>query len=106
MEHESDRDTNFTRRAMYSHKWIGTRTGGLGKRRARGNHPNYSIFEIGQKTEKSPGHLSELTQNVHNIRRSRKINEEYYGNRGMELNTGGKRLAEVKIQREIFEVIG
>ena len=32
---------------------IGTGTGGLGNKRVSGNHPNYSIIEIGQNPEKS-----------------------------------------------------
>ena len=42
----------------YSHKRIGT--GGLGNKRTRGDHPNDSIIEIGQSTEKSPGDLRNL----------------------------------------------
>ena len=37
---------------------IGTR--GLGNKRTRRDHPNYSILEIGQNTEKSPGDLLSL----------------------------------------------
>ena len=36
----------------------GTRTRGLGNKRTSGDHPNYSIIERGQNTEKSPGDLS------------------------------------------------
>ena len=39
---------------------IGTRTGGLGNKRTSRDHPNYSIIEIGQNTEKSPGDLKRL----------------------------------------------
>ena len=35
-------------------------TGGLGGYRISGNHPNYSIIENGQNTEKSPGDLRRL----------------------------------------------
>ena len=36
-------------------KRINTGTGELGNKTRSGNHPNYSIIEIGQNTEKSPG---------------------------------------------------
>ena len=36
------------------------RTGGLGGQRTSRDHPNYSIVEIGQNTEKSPGDLRRL----------------------------------------------
>ena len=36
---------------------MGKVTGGLGNNRTSGDHPNYYIIEIGQNTEKSPGHL-------------------------------------------------
>ena len=43
----------------------GTGTGGLGNKKTNGNHPNYSIIEIGQNIEKSSGDLRRLvvTQN-------------------------------------------
>ena len=41
-------------------KIIDTGTGGLGNKRASGNHPNYSIFKIGQNTKKSPSNLRKL----------------------------------------------
>ena len=44
MEHESD----------------GTETGGLENKRTSGDRPNYSIIEIGENTEKSPGDLRRL----------------------------------------------
>ena len=42
IEHESDDDTN-----RYSHQMIGTGTGRLGDKRTSGDHPNYSIVQIG-----------------------------------------------------------
>ena len=39
---------------------VGTGTGGLGNKRASGDHPNYSIVEIDQKSKKSPGDLKGL----------------------------------------------
>ena len=41
-------------------KRINTRTGGLGNERTSGDHPNYSIIEIGQNTQKSSGDLRRL----------------------------------------------
>ena len=41
----------------YSYRRIVTRTGGLQNKRSSGNHPNYSIIEIGKNTEKSSGDL-------------------------------------------------
>ena len=35
-------------------------TGGFGNKRTSGDHPNYSIVEFGQNTEKSPGNLRRL----------------------------------------------
>ena len=40
---------------------LGTKTGGLGNNGMGGEYPNYSIIEIGQNTEKSPGDLGRLT---------------------------------------------
>ena len=57
MEHESDGDINCNCCTQYSHQRIGTGTGGLGKKRTRESHLNYSIIKIGQNTEKSPGNL-------------------------------------------------
>ncbi len=39
---------------------FGTVTGGFGIRRPNGNHPNKSIIENGQNTEKNPGNLRRL----------------------------------------------
>ena len=35
-------------------------TGRLGKKRTSGDHPKYSIVDIGQNTEKSPGDLKKF----------------------------------------------
>ena len=61
VEHESDGYTNCNWCSWYSHERIGFRTGGLGNKRRDGVHPNYSIIEIGQNTEKSPGDLKRFT---------------------------------------------
>ena len=60
MEHESDGGTSCNWCARYSHQRIGTGTGRLGNKRTNGHHPNYSIIEIGQNTEKSLGDLRRL----------------------------------------------
>ena len=56
----SDGDTNCNWCTRYSQQKIDTGTGGLGNKRTRGNHPNYSITKIGQNTEKTPGNLRRL----------------------------------------------
>ena len=50
-------DTNCNWCSWFSLQRIGTDTGGIGNKRTSGNHPNYSIIEIDQNTEKSPGDL-------------------------------------------------
>ena len=54
MEHESAGDTNSNWCAQYSHQ-------GIGDKRTSGDHPNYSVVEIGQNTKKSPGDLISRT---------------------------------------------
>ena len=54
MEHESGCDTNRNWHARYSHQMIGRGTGVFGNKRSSEDHPNYSIVEIVQNTEKSP----------------------------------------------------
>ena len=60
MEHESDVDINCNSRALHGHQRIGKGTGGFGNKRTSGDLANYSILEIGQNTEKSPGDLKRL----------------------------------------------
>ena len=60
MEHESYNYTNCNLCSWYSPQMIGKWTGGLGNKRASGDHRNYSIIEISQKTEKCPGHARRL----------------------------------------------
>ena len=60
-EDEDDSPNNFNWLTRYSQQWTGTETGGLGNKRTSGDHPNYSIVEIGQNTKKSPGDLRRLT---------------------------------------------
>ena len=49
--------TNYHWFSWYSHQRFCKRTRGLGNKRTNGDNPNYSIVEIGQNTEKSPGDL-------------------------------------------------
>ena len=45
----------------YSHQRIVTEIqGGHGNKRSSGDHPNHSLIEISQKTEKSPGDMRRL----------------------------------------------
>ena len=60
VEHESDDYTNCNWCSWYSHQMIGSRTEGLGNNGASKDQLNYSIVEIGQNTEKSPGDLGRL----------------------------------------------
>ena len=60
MQHLSDSDTNFNWCTRYSHQRIITGTGGLVNKRTSGDHPNDSIIEIGQNTEKRPWDLRRL----------------------------------------------
>ena len=57
MQHEGDDNSNYNLCAGYSHQRIGTVTWGLGNGGTSGDHPNKSIVEIDQNTEKSPGDL-------------------------------------------------
>ena len=60
MEHEVDNYTNHDWCFLYSHQRIIDGNGGIGGRRTSGDHPNYSIIENSQNTEKSPGDLRRL----------------------------------------------
>ena len=57
---EGDGDTNYKRFTRYVHLRTGTRTRGFGNKRMSRDHPNYSIVEISQNTEKCPGDLLSL----------------------------------------------
>ena len=61
VEQESYDYTNCNGCSWYSHQKIGTMTGGLGNNGTAGDCPNYSIVEIGQNPETSPGDLRRLT---------------------------------------------
>ena len=60
MEHVSDGNTNCNWCVRYSHRNIGSESGGLGNKRTSGEHPDYSIIKIGQNTKKSPGDFKRL----------------------------------------------
>ena len=60
MEHEGDIYTNRNWGFLYSHQRIIKWFGGIRGWRTSGDHPNYSIIENGQNTEKSPGDLRRL----------------------------------------------
>ena len=62
-EHESDSSNNWNLRAWYSHQRISTWNGELENKRKSADHPNYSVIEVGQNTEKSPGNLWRLAVN-------------------------------------------
>ena len=56
---------NYTNRDWYfgySHQRIIKGTGGIGLRRTSGDHPNCSIVENSQNTEKSSGDLKRLAE--------------------------------------------
>ena len=53
MENENDDDNNCNWGSWYSHKWIATGIGGLGKKGTSKDHPSYSIAEIGRNPERS-----------------------------------------------------
>ena len=61
LEHEGDNYTNRDWYFCYSHHSIIKGTGGLGGRSTSGNHPNYSIIENDQTTERSPGELKSFS---------------------------------------------
>ena len=60
MEHDSDDYTKRDWFFRYSYPSIIKGTGGFGSWRTSEDHPNYSIVENGQKTEKSPVDLMRL----------------------------------------------
>ena len=57
LEYDGDGNTNCNWCARNSRQSIGIGTGRLRNKRTNGDHPNYSIVDIGQNTEKSPGDL-------------------------------------------------
>ena len=57
LERECDNYTNRDWYSWYNRQRISTGPGRHGNGGTSGNHPNYSIIEYGQNTEKSPGDL-------------------------------------------------
>ena len=60
MEHEGDGDTNHNWCTWNNLQRLSKRMRGVGNQRMSRDHPNYSIVEVGQKTEKSSGDLRRL----------------------------------------------
>ena len=60
MEHESEGVTNCNWCSWYRHQRISKRIGELENKRKSEDHPNNSIIEIGQNTEKCPGDVRRL----------------------------------------------
>ena len=54
-EQEGDGDTNRSWCTWNGGKSLRRMTGGIGNRRKDRYHPDFSIIEIGQNTERSPG---------------------------------------------------
>ena len=60
MEHKGESDTNCSLCVQNSSQEPEERTGGIGNQRKNRDYPDYSIAEIGQNTQKSPGDLRRL----------------------------------------------
>ena len=60
VKYESNDDTNCNWCFWYSLQRIDASTGEYGNKSRNRDHPNYSIVEIGQNTEKSPRDLKRL----------------------------------------------
>ena len=67
---KSDVDSNCN---WNNYQMICTKTGGNGKKNTRGNHPNYSIVEIGQNAEKKPGDFRRLAVTQTPVKKHRLI---------------------------------
>ena len=65
LKHEREGNTNFKWSPWYRHQVFGTGTGKVGIKKSSGDHPNYSITEIGQNGEKRLGdfRILAVTQN-------------------------------------------
>ena len=74
----SDGDTNCSWRTRYCHQRTWTRNGRLGNKGTSGDHPNYSIVEIGQNTKKHPRHLRRLAVTQTPIENSQKSKKKKY----------------------------
>ena len=60
VEDKIDVYTNCNWYCWYSRQRVNKGTGGLGNKGTSGDHPSYSIIEIGQNSEKCPGDLRRL----------------------------------------------
>ena len=56
-KHEGDSDTSCNWCTWNDPQRLSKRVGGVGNQRKSQNHPNYSIVEVSQDTENSPGDL-------------------------------------------------
>ena len=61
MEHEGDGYINCNLCVQKGHNGLIRLAGRVGNRRRSRNHPKYSLHEISQNTEKSPGDLRKLS---------------------------------------------
>ena len=61
MEYEGDCDTNYNWCTWNNTQRISKGAGGVRNQRMSLDHPNHSIVEVGQNTEKSPGDIRRLT---------------------------------------------
>ena len=64
MQHDSDCYTNCNWCSWYSHQKIGKKIRRLENKRASGDHPNYTIVENSQNTERIPRDLSRLVTQI------------------------------------------
>ena len=71
VEHKSDGYTNCNWSSWNRHQRINIWTGGLGNKRASGNHPNNNIIEIGKNIKESPGELNRLAVTQTTVRNHR-----------------------------------
>ena len=60
VENDGQRNTNLGRCIRNSHQEVGEETGVIGNQRENRNHLNYSMAEISENTQKSPGDLIRL----------------------------------------------
>ena len=61
VKHEADGDTNCNWRTWNCPQRLGKRSGRAGNQKTNRNHPDVSIFEISQYTEKRPRDLKRLS---------------------------------------------
>ena len=60
MEHQGDSDVNLIDALGTVSQRLGKENGRVKSRRMNRDHPGFSIVEIGQNTEQSPGDLKKL----------------------------------------------